>query len=270
VTALRWVPHAWSVEVRKLLSYRTDFWIDFAGSLVVQVVMAYFLWRAIFEARQVTVIGGYTFGSMMLYYLLVPLVEKITRGQEMGFLSTEIYDGSLNRYLVYPVNLFAYKLVQHAAIATLALAQLVMILGGAVLVLGRPEGIDLGVFHVLAGLGAAAVAGVLYFLLAGCLEMVAFWADNVWSLSVMLRFAIRLLGGGMIPLALFPAWSIPVLERMPFAYLLSFPIRTLMGEVSAAEYAAGMLTLVAWIVVFAALTALVWRRGTLQYSGVGI
>lgn len=267
---LRWIPQAWSLEVRQLLSYRADFWIDFAGSLVVQVVLAYFLWRAIFDFRGVEVIAGFTFESMMLYYVLVPLIEKITRGQEMGFLSREIYDGTLNRYLIYPVNLFAYKLVQHGAIATLALLQLIVVLAVGKLALGQPAGIELTLGNAVAGLAAAMLVGVLYFLLAGCLEMVAFWADNMWSLLIMLRFGIRLLGGGMIPLALFPAWSQPILDKLPFGYLLSFPVRTLMGQVGPAEYAGGLLVLLTWIAVFAAVTALIWRRGTLQYSGVGI
>ena len=48
--------------------------------------------------------AGYTFGALMLYYLMVPLVERVVNGQEMGFMSGEIYDGGLTRYLLYPVS----------------------------------------------------------------------------------------------------------------------------------------------------------------------
>jgi len=162
----------WSLELRQLLSYRVDFWIDFLGSLFVQIALAYFLWQAIYEFRGVEVIGGYSFSAMMLYYVLIPLVEKITRGQELGFLSRDIYEGTLNRYLVYPLSVFGYKYVHHAAIATLALLQLGLALGVYLLLFGLPGGVHLSVGTVLAGIAAAGVASVLYFLLAGCLALV--------------------------------------------------------------------------------------------------
>ncbi|TWW08287.1 hypothetical protein E3A20_25830 [Planctomyces bekefii] len=100
--------------------------------------------------------------------------------------------------------------------------------------------------------------------------MVAFWAENVWSLNVMLMFAIRLLGGALLPLTLFPSWAQEYLSYTPFPYLVSFPIRALMGQVSADEWMGGMGILAMWTVFTVALGALIWRRGQLRYTGVGI
>ena len=74
---LAWVLPAWSSEVRKLLSYRVDFWLEFLGSLVIQVVLAWFLWEAVLAARGTDTVGGMGIQALVLYYLLVPLVEKI-------------------------------------------------------------------------------------------------------------------------------------------------------------------------------------------------
>lgn len=270
MTNLRWIPAAWSLEVRQLLSHRADFWLDFLGSLSVQIVLAFFLWKAIFRVRDVPEIGGYTFASMMLYYLMVPLIERITRGHEIGFLSTDIYQGSLNRYLVMPIDVFVYKYVNHLAVSGLGTLQLILAVVISVLIWEIPESVGLSLGSFLLGLGAAIAASLLYFLLAACLEMVSFWADNVWSLLVMLRFMVRLLGGGMIPLALFPAWSQPALEALPFSYLLSFPIRTAMGQVDGLEYLRSLAILSVWTIVFYGLARWIFRRGSLRYSGVGI
>lgn len=267
---MSWILPAWSMELRKLLSYRVDFWLDFLGSLVVQVGLAWFLWDAVLRARGTETVGGMGLSALVLYYLLVPLVEKITRGHEMGFLSTEIYEGTLTRYLVYPVPLFGYKYVLHLAVSAIALVQLAVALGGVLVFWSVPAPFAVQPIGVGAALIAMLLASLLYFHLAACLEMVAYWADNVWSLLVMLRFAIRLLGGGMIPLALFPDSVRGVLEMLPFAPLLSFPIRTLLGQVDAAEYLRSMLVLAMWTLVFAVLARVIHARGIRQYTGVGI
>ena len=93
---------------------------------------------------------------------------------------------------------------------------------------------------------------------------------DLYVLLVMLRFVVRLLGGGMIPLVLFPEWSQPVLAAMPFSYLLSFPIRTALGEVGGAEYVQSLAVLSVWTLVFYGLAKWIFRRGSLRYSGVGI
>ena len=122
-----------------------------------------------------------------------------------------------------------------------------------------------GVFLVL-----VALANLLGFLLRFTVMLVAFWADNVWSLNVMLRFLSELLGGLMLPLSLFPQWAQDVLMWTPFPYLFYVPVMTLLGEVGAAEWAFGMLVTVVWTAVMAGVALAVWWRGRLSYTGVGI
>jgi len=120
------------------------------------------------------------------------------------------------------------------------------------------------------GIGAIVVANLLNFLITFPIQLIAFWADNVWSLMVMHRFASALLGGMLAPLAFFPESAQRALEALPFRYLFAFPVETLLGRVSPAEWAAGMAIAMGWCGVMAMIGRAVWRRGTLQYTGVGI
>jgi len=262
--------HVVSLEAKKALSYRVDFWLSFGGNLAGQMFIAYFLWKAIYDARGVEVLGGYSFHGMMAYSLLVPLVNQIVRLQEMNFISPEIYDGSLTRYLLYPLSYLQYKYAETLAHAAVSALRLLVTLGIFALLFGLPSETPITPASLAMGLAAAAFAGLTYYCMAASLEMMAFWADNVWSLLVILRFATNFLGGGLVPLTLFPDWGRSVLELLPFAYYVSFPIRTLLGQVAAREWAIGMAVLAGWCAFFAALAAWVWRRGTRQYAGVGI
>lgn len=270
MTALRFGFQVVSIELRRTFTYRFEFWFRFIGTLFANVTLAYFLWKAVFAQAGASEIQGYTFPVMVFYYVLVPLMINITRTHESGFIGGEIYTGTLTRYLVFPMSFFVYKYASTAAATLIGILQLAIVLGGYVLVVGIPEGIHLTPVTLAQGLAAGMLAGVLNFFIMSCIEMVAFWADNIWSLGVMFMFMMRLLGGAMLPLAMFPDAVQRLLPFTPFPYLISFPVLSLMGRTSGEAWFRGIGVVLAWIVVFALLQKVIWKRGGLQYAGVGI
>ncbi|HUP56114.1 MAG TPA: ABC-2 family transporter protein [Bdellovibrionota bacterium] len=270
IAALRWIPFVYSVELRKALAYRIDFWVQVIASVITEMVIVYFLWQAIYASRGTTEMGGFTFGAIMLYYLLAHITSKVLHGPDFGFMSVEIYEGSLTRYLVYPVSFHGYKLAAYLAKSSVAILQLFVLLIAYLSIFGQPEGVTLVPSSLLMGVVAIVSATCLYFSIAAILETVAFWADNVWSLAVMLRFATALLGGALIPLTLFPESAQRVLAWLPFAYLIKFPVETMMGRHGLIDWLLGLGVCTLWTAVFLAIGWYVWRRGLKQYSGVGV
>ena len=265
-----WMPHAFSIELRKMISYRVDFWVNFFAGSLAEIAIAYFLWKAVYDHRGIDSLGGFTLRGMICYYLLASVIGRMIRGMEHGILAMDIYDGSLSRYLVYPLSFVEYKYIAYLAQFVTGLCQLVLASGCFVLFFGIPAEIQVTVPGVLMGVVACLFANFLYFTIACLVDLTAFWADNVWSLNVMLRFATFLLGGAMIPLNLFPASLQKAIYALPFAYMISFPIECMMGKVHFARFASGMGTVAFWGATFTAGLAWVWSRGTKQYTGVGM
>jgi ABC-2 type transport system permease protein len=184
--------------------------------------------------------------------------------------SQDIYDGGLSRYLVYPTSYFRFKYAQHVGLMVPALVQVVLFVVFYVVLFTQPAEARVTPASVLMAAGSVALANVLFYVLHMPIQMVAFWADNVWSLVVMLRFAASLLGGAMLPLALFPAWSQRLLAWLPFRYLFDFPVNTLIGRVTPGEWLANVAVALLWVTLVSGATLVVWRRGVRSYTGVGI
>ncbi len=258
-----------SLELRRTFAYRFEFWFRFIGVLFANIAIAYFLWKAIYEHSGEATFQGFTFKAMIFYYVLVPLTENITRSHDPGFVSTEIYSGTLTRYLIFPMPFFLYKYSSTLATVTVAAGQMLIVVVGYALIVGFPAELQVSPSSLALGLLAAMVASLLNFFMVSCIEMVAFWADNIWSLSVMLMFCTRLLGGALLPLALFPERAQAIIPYTPFPYLVSFPVLTMMGKVAVEDWTRGMVILVIWIALLAFLHRIVWKRGSLKFSGVG-
>src|SRR3989344_9524591 len=109
---MSWVVHAAKLEAKRFLSYRVDFWLQFAVAVLAEVLIAYFLWSSIYGDEPGKLIGGYTFHQMLMYYLFVPFVGRMIRSQEDFSLANEIREGGINKFLIYPLSFLQYKIMQ--------------------------------------------------------------------------------------------------------------------------------------------------------------
>ena len=274
---MRWTLfwHVFSMEARKQMSYRADFWLSAFVGLIGGIAIPYFLWDNIYAASGESHIGQFTFEGMLIYYIAAALLSRVVQGPDLvQNLANDIYQGELSRYLVYPTGYLPFKYAQHVGATLPGLVQLAMFgtLFTVLITIFSTPPAELAITPMtMIGCGiSVALGNVLYFLLAYPLQSVAFWADNVWSLTVLLRFVSALLGGLLVPLSLFPERVIEPLMVLPFPYLYWFPVRTLMGHVSFAEWLGGVGIAAGWCVAILLVGRRVWKRGELEYSGVGI
>ena len=101
-------------------------------------------------------------------------------------------------------------------------------------------------------------------------ELIAFWADNIWSLGVIIRFATKFFGGAMIPLTFFPEWANTVLAYTPFPYIVHFPMKVFFGEIDLNTILINIGILIFWTIIFYFISKLIWNKGKYSYTGVGI
>jgi ABC-2 type transport system permease protein len=265
---MKWWRFVVASEIRKILAFRTDFWVTFLGQTLIQIFIARSLWQAIFDASGKTVMEGYTIQTMTLYYLIVPIGSKMLTGENMGFLSREIYEGTFNRYLLYPISFFNYKTLTYLTYSAFYGIQLSLAFIGYHLVFDQ---FDLNqVIQLSYGLFFFMLASYAYCNMALFIELISIWADNIWSLMVMARFLCFFFGGAYIPLTFFPEILQTIITFTPFPYLVSLPINAMMGRLSLQEMIYGVIVLLVWSLIFNWLAKRLWGKGQYHYSGVGI
>jgi ABC-2 type transport system permease protein len=258
------------IELRKQMSYRTDFWVNTFVSFIGSLAVMYFLWKSIFSSNPGIKIGGYTLEGMVTYYAYVILISRLIRGSEhMMGIATDIYDGGLSRYQVYPTSYLGFKYAQHlgsllpAAIQVIFFIVLTFFFDITGSVNFSSLNISIAIFVILIG-------NLLYYTINIPVQLIAFWADNVWSLTVMVIFIGGLLGGVMLPLELFPEWAFKIIKYSPFVYLYHFPVEILTGKISTPEIFSGIFMMFFWIIIMAVISKITWYYGNKKYTGVGI
>ncbi len=265
-----WMTSAFSLELRTLIAYRSDFWLFFLGTSMITFFLAYYLWSAIYRTSSTALIGGMDRDQMLCYYFLIPFVFKTVSGFSFGVIANEIYSGELNKFLLYPLSYLRFKLATNYAYFCFALVQLLLAWIFARWFwnsLGPPATL---VINLVYALGALFMANYCFFLFSSTVDLLAFWADNVWSLQVAFRMILTFLGGAILPLKIFPIAIQNIVSYLPFPYLLSFPAEILLGQVHFATYLRGMGTLFVWVIILSVVRKCFWEKGNRQYTGVGI
>src|SRR5690606_22131712 len=159
---------------------------------------------SIFESSGNETMEGFTLPMMTMYYLIVPIGNRMLTGENIGFLSREIYEGTFNKYLIYPLSFFQYKTLSYLTYSCFYGVQLVVIY--FIYNFFQPAGITFELIQNLSlGISLFLIASFTYCMLAMSIELLALWADNIWSLMVMVRFFASFFGGSFVPLNFFPA-----------------------------------------------------------------
>lgn len=263
-----WIMPVVANQFSIITSYRFDFWMKFIGKTLATFFASYFIWSSIFEDRSMEPLNGYTFTQMLYYSLLAPLVYRISIGDEFVGIEEDVFGGSLNRYLVLPLPYGFYKLVVFMTRSLMSMAQGLLLL--VVVDLLDSGGLSpLIAWHkVFLGLIVALGGGILYFLIAGILEMVSFWQDQVWNLIVGTRFIIYFSSGLMIPLSFYPPWIQDVILMTPFPYLVGIPVQIIFTENTLSTN--NIIIYFLWLAILSSCFSMVWTLGKKRYSGIGI
>lgn len=256
-------------EIRKGLQYRFEFWVTSFSIAIGQLTIACAVWSTMFRESGAATLGTYSLEQLLWYSVLAALCGAAIRPQ-FGTISREIYEGDLNKYLVYPISHFGLHLSFHIGHSLVAILQAGLALSAVVLASSQITAQATPGWCVAAALVSTLLAMVLIFSSNYLFELIGFWADEVWALAIFHHFLMNTLGGTVFPLTLFPAWVQDILYHLPPALVFALPIETLLGRRTPQEWVFGVAMTLLWILILIPIRMELWRRGRKQYSGVGM
>ena len=250
------------------LEYRANFLLSIAAAIA-PVVIQTALWIALYGSDPAETLFGFTFAQMIAYTVIAQLVSRLVRTGFEYELNDDIRTGSLDRYLVKPVGYFGFRLF--AFLGDKAVQSLVMgfLLAGAVVVLSFGFGFSVTPSAICLFIAALVVAFILNFLLFWCVGLAGFWLTEIGFLFEAARIVIIMASGGIFPLAVFGSRGERILGMLPFRFTIQFPVELLCGRIHAPQIAVSFALAALWILVLAALSQLVWRRGLRRFAAVG-
>jgi ABC-2 type transport system permease protein len=260
--------HVFLTGVQSSLVYRWNVGLRALFSMV-HLVFVVTLWTAAFQGNET--IGGFSLNQTLTYFITTFYFSfLIVAWSEDYQIAEEIRNGTVNQFLLKPIDYFSYRLslFLSARFSTGAIALLPLLITLPLYdqFLTYPtEGWRIPVL-----LAAMLQAALLQFLVAYCYGLLAFWFLEIQGFVILSLAIETLLSGQMFPLDLVPAPFDVIVNYLPFAYMMYFPAAIATGRIEGWEQAvSGLCVQGVWVVLLYLLARLAWKRGLLRHTAVG-
>src|SRR5579872_2222904 len=227
------------------------------GSLVLRVYILRSLWTALYAQNVAPV--NLPLHGMITYATVAMLMSLILEVDGTRLIREKVREGTIATDLMKPISLpmyfFSDGIGQTLLHALLVIPSLVF----ALLLVH----IDVPPPATLAAFAIAFVIGYcVNFFLNFLMNSIAFWTLETFAIQLIVRWASDLLSGQIIPLTFFPGILGRIVFALPFAAIYSTPLLIYVGIIRPADYLRYVIIQLLWLVLFAALSWLVWQAAS--------
>ncbi len=216
------------------------------------------LYRVTFAVAAVDVVGGLTVAQVIWSLMLVQSFETSTKPMISKLIDEEIKSGSFAYQVNKPYSYIFYHLAGYfGRVAANVGSNLLIGSVAAWFLVGAIGSSWLGLFF---GLLILVLGYALDFLISLSIGLVAFWWEDSNTIMWMYSKGRFLLGGVILPIALFPEKIQKIAELLPFANLYYAPARIMVNfEWNLVEKF--VLVQLAWIIFFIMIVSIMYSRG---------
>ncbi|KYH34246.1 ABC-2 family transporter protein [Clostridium tepidiprofundi DSM 19306] len=248
------------------MDYRLNFIFNFVCSFVPIIAMI-FLWTAIF--RDNTTVGGYTLNMMLTYLITARFLHQVIVPDFFWDVSEEIKNGSLSMYLIKPISYIKYWFFKALGNKSQNLVMTIIPILLIALIFRNNIVLNSSIEKIVYFIVACSIAYVLYFLIFMLFSLLSFWFLEISSFFYTLYMFIEFFSGSLIPINLLPATIKNILKYLPFQYLVYFPIKIYLAEITINEIYTGLFVQVIWIAVIAIGIKFLWKLGIKKFEAYG-
>lgn len=228
----------------------------------------FFFWLAIYGEQNN--LFGYQKAQMVTYLVVVAFLRSLILATRTADLAGQIRSGELTGVLLWPLRMSKYwfgrDLVDKALNIFFTFLEI-----GLILLLFRfpfyfpqnPATYFYFAFLVL-------IAVLLFFFYSFFLSITGFWTHDIWATRWLFGVIfLNFFAGAIFPLEVLPFWLKKIINFLPFPYLIYFPAKIWLEQLSGQEIFLSFLVCSAWLGFFYWLARYFWKKGVKNYGAFG-
>lgn len=269
----QWFRRYWpfaKVEVQSRMTYSTSFFLVLV-SQTLQLLIMYYLWKAVFSNSFNKNLSGFNFHEMVIYIFISDITSRLTISNVDMKLGSEIMDGSIAMNLIKPSN---YQCILFFSNLGKILYQLITA--------SIPIWIGITFYRFIYFSDAAPnirifciyifsvfLSLIISFLFNICFGMLAFYTNFIWGGRLFKTALLRLLSGQLIPLVFFPFMFQNVLKFLPFQSMNYIPVMIYLGKFNNMQIINNLSVQIFWVIILFIVQRWMWSRAINRLTVLG-
>ncbi|MFQ6010298.1 MAG: ABC transporter permease [Candidatus Aenigmatarchaeota archaeon] len=244
-----------SITFKERFVYKLDFLSSLMG-VAFNLILFWFLWKAVFAASGSAVIQGFTFPMMVTYLSIVTVMRSYGYPHVEYSVENDVKWGFLGVRLTKPFSYPLWKFTRE-----LGKTLFVILTAGAVGIIAAVL-----VFNISGPVSwlffvSAAMGFIVNYLLAFITALWAFFTTGyIWGMRLARGVISDIFSGALIPLVLFPGFLKSIAALLPFQAVYHIPMSIYLGHVTGYALIETLLLQVFWIVLLVIIAAFAWKK----------
>lgn len=229
-------------------------------------VMALTIWSVLFNSSNS--LFGYSATEMTTYIFLVGILQSTILTSGLNSLSNQIYSGAFSFDLLKPMNIYLNLFAQDQADK---LKNIFFSFGETLILfwIFKPiifiPAIQIILIFLLWVVGAV----MLLFFIQLIFGSFGFYSPETWGPRFLFFMFVDFTAGKLFPLDILPPIIKTVLGFTPFPYFSFWQIQLFLGKLTPTQIIEHSFFLLLWILIAAATTTFLWKRGIKDYNAAG-
>lgn len=252
-------------EIAVQFAYRWALAIWLLG-LVLEPIVYLVVWTTVARS-QGGAVAGFTASGFAAYFTVLMVVNQLTFTWHFFEFEWRIRNGFFSPLLLRPVHPVHNDVAENLTFKLLTFTVVLPV--AAFLLVSFEAALSPAPWQIAAFGVALLLAMVLRFVFEWTLALAAFWVTRVSAINETYFVVLLFLSGQVAPLDLLPPVVRGVADVLPFRWMVSFPVETLLGRVPPEAVLRGYAIQLAWIVAAMVTLRVAWRAGVRRYSAVG-
>jgi len=255
------------ITFQEYFVYRLNFYLWRFRNFISFLTLLFF-WLAIYGNR--TEFLGYQKAQMLTYVVGIAFLRTVVLGSRSADLAGQVRSGELTKFFLQPIKTISFwftrDVVDKGLNLFFTIIEILVILWLLKLSFYLPQ--HLTTYLSFAVLSFLAV--FLYFFLSFTLSVVAFWTEDVWATRWLFGIIfLEFLAGAYFPLDVLPSWLTKIIYLTPFPYLVFFPLKVWLEQLTMGAVAKAILICLTWLIFFWWLSTFLWKKGSRNYQAYG-
>lgn len=257
---------AFKIFFKNTMAYRAEIALDPVLYIISSLVMV-IVWIAVYHFSNLTSIKGITISSMTVYLFSMGSIGFLSWPTIANMLESDMRGGeiasSLIRPIKYPYEIFISQIPRNLILSfagTLPILIIIYIIAG----------LHLTSIQVLILIIEMILAYLIINLVGFIIGLLSIYLTDIFGILAGVTLIFSLLGGGLMPLILYPKIIYEILMLTPFPFLYFVPIGTFTGIIPAAHLPGLIAEGVIWTLVLLFIAVVTWKRVSRDINAVGV
>lgn len=241
----------------KEIVFKSNTYITVLGNLL-YLVIAFFLWREIFNSSPSDIVNGMTFYDTLIYLVLASAMTTFMECQVTWGLGLRYKSGHIALEMIKPIDFQAYWFFSLSG--KYIVAFLTTFFPTFLIVFIITNGyISLGV-NLIFFLVSMCLSVLLNFFIDFFVGIICFFTQSIWGINIMKEALVTLLSGAIIPIAFFPEILKKIVNFLPFHAIYNSPLQLLIGSTLTIKESLHILIIqLFWVIIVFLISRIAWN-----------